>query len=54
MAMFAVAAFAASAVGVPLIAAIMTTLRLTKSAAIAGSRSYWPSAPGAGNPYLDD
>ena len=39
-----VAAFAASAAGVPLIAAITATLRSTKSAASAGSCSYWPAA----------
>jgi hypothetical protein len=40
----AVASFAARAAGVPLIAAITATLRPTKSAAIAGSCSYWPAA----------
>ena len=39
-----VAAFAASAAGVPLSATITVTWRRTRSAAIAGSRSYWPSA----------
>jgi MFS family permease len=42
--MVAVAAFAASTAGVPLIAPITATLRRTSSAAIAGSRLYWASA----------
>jgi hypothetical protein len=39
-----VAAFAASAAGMPPIATITATWRSTRSAAIAGSRSYCPSA----------
>jgi hypothetical protein len=39
-----VAAFAASVAGAPPIGTITATRRLTKSAANAGSRSYWASA----------